>query len=310
LAPPKRRLAFESSTARSWKGCGRRRNLQPPCCHHFETSGGKLCYPLSHSKLLPPYTMFEYTTYAKIQVTSFQGKTLSEIYPKSNEFHASRRSWYLPISPSPDHPDASSKKTRKRFPSLDLAGGATLRWDSYVNIRHVYKTDWAHLRIYSNPETPERQIFRFGRESVVRLVVKGKALTNYEPGPQYAPRPRALLRVDTERAELSRDDIAKGVEPVLCSPKSDADTASVVSSEYSSLSPILQSDFGTAIEDDARSSFRPPKAPPDGKERWVFVRRILWCLLKWPLMLTRHFLARFRRKIDLRDDRDDSSFND
>ncbi|KAF1960267.1 hypothetical protein CC80DRAFT_438915, partial [Byssothecium circinans] len=147
-------------------------------------------------------------------ITSFQGKKLHEIYPKSNEFHTSRRSWYLPISPSPEHPDASSKKTRKRFPTLELASGGTLRWDSYVNIRHVYKIDWSHLRPYTNPETPERHIFRFNHESVVRLLAKSKVLTNYEPGVQHSrppwPRP-SLPRVDTARAERSRNDLAKDV---------------------------------------------------------------------------------------------------
>ncbi|PVH93886.1 hypothetical protein DM02DRAFT_482377, partial [Periconia macrospinosa] len=117
-------------------------------------------------------------------ITSFQGKRLHEIYSKSNEFHASRRSWYLPISPSPDHPDAVSKKTRKRFPTLDLADGALLRWDSYANLRHVYKIDWKYLRPYANPDTPGEDDFHFDRDSMVRLLAKTKVLTNYEPGPQ------------------------------------------------------------------------------------------------------------------------------
>ncbi|KAF2642256.1 hypothetical protein P280DRAFT_395488 [Massarina eburnea CBS 473.64] len=234
-------------------------------------------------------------------ITSFQGKRLHEIYSKSNEFHASRRSWYLPISPSPEHPDVTSKKTRKRFPTLDLASGAILRWDSYVNLRHIYGIEWSHLRPYSNPDTPERLVFRFDRESTVRLLAKGKTLTNYEPGQQYSrhtqPRARpSLARVETAKAEQPRNDAAEEApEHEPRSPKSDTDSMSVVSSEYSALSPILQSDFGIATKADRQRTSRPPKVPPDRKEsRWVFVRRILWCLLKWPLALEMLAVARTR----------------
>ncbi|KAF3031246.1 hypothetical protein E8E12_000390 [Didymella heteroderae] len=110
-------------------------------------------------------------------ITSLQGKKLDQLYPKSNKFHTSRRSWYLPISPSPDHPDANSKKAKKRFPKLALADGATLRWNSYVNIRHVYKIDWTLLMPYSNLNTPGVTAFRLERESTVRMLAKGKVLT-------------------------------------------------------------------------------------------------------------------------------------
>ncbi|KAF1358730.1 hypothetical protein EJ07DRAFT_60968, partial [Lizonia empirigonia] len=117
-------------------------------------------------------------------ITSLQGKKLDQLYPKLNEFHTSRRSWYLPISPSPDHPDANSKKAKKRFPTLELADGATLRWDSYVNIRHVYKVDWTLLKPYANLNPSRVSLFRLERESTVRMIAKGKILTLYEPGPQ------------------------------------------------------------------------------------------------------------------------------
>ncbi|KAF2692214.1 hypothetical protein K458DRAFT_326153, partial [Lentithecium fluviatile CBS 122367] len=221
-------------------------------------------------------------------ITSFQGKRLHEIYSKSNEFHTSRRSWYLPISPSPDHPDANSKKTRKRFPTLDLAHGATLRWDSYVNLRHVYKIEWSYLKAYSNPDTPERTVFRFDRESMIRLLAKTKTLTNYEPGPQYQYR-RPILQipsqgirgqpVDHETGERERDRELEGQ-----SPKSISDASSIISSEYSGLSPILQSDFGSAGRTAERSTPRPPKAPPDKRGRWRMLWRLLQCLLAWPLV--------------------------
>ncbi|KAF2202446.1 hypothetical protein GQ43DRAFT_369098, partial [Delitschia confertaspora ATCC 74209] len=114
-------------------------------------------------------------------ITSFGGKKLQEIYGKSNDFHVNRRSWYLPISPAPQHPDAISKKAKKRFPTLELADAALLRWESYVNLRDVYSIDWENLRDYGNPDTPLTHGYRFQRESMIRLLAKGKQLTGYFP---------------------------------------------------------------------------------------------------------------------------------
>jgi hypothetical protein len=236
------------------------------------------------------------------QITSFQGKRLHEIYSKPNEFHASRRSWYLPISPSPDHPDADSKKTRKRFPTLSLAEEATLRWDSYVNLRHVYKIEWSYLRAYSNPDTPERSLFYFDRDVMVRLLAKTKTLTNYEPGPQHQYRRSKSLPLQIpvrnihEQQPLDRDPRAREREIEPQSPKSISDASSIISSEYSSLSPILQSDFGSAGNADARRTPRPPKAPPDRKEsRWRSIWRLLRRVLAWPLVWVRLVRERLQR---------------
>jgi hypothetical protein len=238
------------------------------------------------------------------QITSFQGKRLHEIYSKSNEFHASRRSWYLPISPSPDHPDASSKKTRKRFPTLELAGGATLRWDSYVNLRHVYKIEWTHLRAYSNPDTPERSVFCFDRDTMVRLLAKTKTLTNYEPGPQHqhrrSPAPPLVISIrGIPENHGDRDPRVREREMEPQSPKSWSDASSVISSEYSGRSPILlQSDFGSAGETDARSSPPLPKAPPDReRSRWREVWRLLRRVLMWPLVWVRRIRERLRTDV-------------
>lgn len=225
------------------------------------------------------------------QITSFQGKRLGEIYSKTNEFHASRRSWYLPIHPSPDHPDANSKKTKKRFPTLELAGGATLRWDSYVNLRHVYKIEWAHLKAYWNPELPERTVFRFDRESMARLLAKTKTLTNYEPGEQYQFRGRISPPVPHPPSQT----IHRAYQEDPPEPHSPAD--SVISSEYSSRSPILQSDFGSAGEAAARSTPKPPKAPPDrtdGRRRKLW--RLLRCIFLWPLVLALWLKNKLRRR--------------
>ncbi|KAF2441675.1 hypothetical protein P171DRAFT_488121 [Karstenula rhodostoma CBS 690.94] len=239
-------------------------------------------------------------------VTSFQGKRLHEIYSKNNEFHASRRSWYLPISPSPPHPDASSKKMQKRFPTLELQHGASLRWDSYVNIRHVYKIDWTLLRPYANPDTPCVQSFRFDRESCDKMLAKTKILTNYEPEVQhqvhyeaYQERPpyrqsgRTMtsplpLRIPDTPVRYDQAANPRGQDyspyspqaPSLNSPKSYSDEGSVVGSEYSGLSPILQSDFGVPQTEFKMDTPVPKKRPPDGKTRKVCL--VMVFVLKWP----------------------------
>jgi hypothetical protein len=204
-----------------------------------------------------------------LQITSFQGKRLDEIYSKSNEFHASRRSWYLPISPSPDHPDAKSKKTQKRFPTLDLAGDAMLRWESYVNLRHVYKIEWACLKPYSNPAMPDRNVFRFDRESMIRLLAKSKTLTNYEPEPQYHVRRTRSWPLASSPGGVQEegDD----------TPRSMSDAAPYTSPTDPSLSPILQSDFGSANYNGSMIIPKPPKAPPDKKDMCLGWRwRAFW----------------------------------
>jgi len=118
-------------------------------------------------------------------ITSLQGKTLDQLYNRPTEFHASRRSWFLPIAPTPDHPDANSKATRRRFPTLKIAHGAALRCDSYVNIRNVYEIAWTHLKTYASPNSATTRLYCLERESMVRMLAKSKTLTNYEPGPQF-----------------------------------------------------------------------------------------------------------------------------
>lgn len=220
-----------------------------------------------------------------IQITSLQGKKLDQLYNKANDFHASRRSWYLPISPTPDHPDAISKKTKKRFPTLNLADGATLRWDSYVNIRHVYKIDWSLLKTYANPDTPNTQQYRFERESTIRLLAKSKILTTYEPGSQHQA--LGLKRSISEPIGVLTGTI-QTVEvdpPQVRSPSSDrASVASIVCSVASS---PHQSDFWRPDTEGYRIALQPPKVPPDvevqptvhisdqGTTKWRPVNRML-----------------------------------
>ncbi|OCL01424.1 hypothetical protein AOQ84DRAFT_254469, partial [Glonium stellatum] len=117
-------------------------------------------------------------------ITSFRGKKLNEIYGKANKFHKERRSYYLPVSPTPPHPDAITKAGRKNFPSLRLQDGACLRWDSYVNVHDVYKISWFHLRSYSNVKTPLSLNYLLDQESLSRMLVRSKNLTGYVPGLQ------------------------------------------------------------------------------------------------------------------------------
>lgn len=209
-----------------------------------------------------------------LQITSLQGKKLDQLYPKSNEFHTSRRSWYLPISPSPDHPDANSKKAKKRFPTLALADAATLRWDSYVNIRHVYKIDWALLKPYSNLNTPRITLFQLDRESTVRMIAKGKVLTLYEPSeqlpiPGIRARSTAPPRLSTSADSAShteRDDEG------LSSPDSDGES---VASPSAPKTPITnESDFRTLTADGALGTERSPSETPDPKVKQSFLGRL------------------------------------
>ena len=183
------------------------------------------------------------------EITSFQGKKLHEIYNKNNEFHASRRSWYLPIYPTPDHPDANSKKARKRYPTLDLADNAALRWDSYVNLRHVYKIEWRYLKTYTNPDAPNNLDFRFERESMIRMLAKGKLLTTYETGKQY-------IYIDIPNPRTPGHGYQEFQSP-------NSETASFTSSEHSALSPIPQWDFLGPKPNTVGSIERPPSDPPD-----------------------------------------------
>jgi hypothetical protein len=213
-----------------------------------------------------------------------QGKRLDQLYAKSNEFHASRRSWYLPVAPTPDHPDALSKKTKKRFPTLKLENGARLRWDSYVNIRHVYKIDLSRLEPYTNPEYPSTEVYRFERESVIRMLAKGKTLTMYEPGPQFVS--VGLVRSHSaptyplkETQHVARRDMRESRSLAL-------GAASAFSAEPS-VPHGVQWDFHMALTDGTRIAGPIPKVPPDGEEGTV-VMSLVQNVIVLP---TEHFLG-------------------
>jgi len=174
----------------------------------------------------------------------------------SSAYDVSRRTWFLPIAPSPDHPDATSKRASKRFPTLGLSHGAQLRWNSYVNIRHVYKIDWSLLKVYTNSESPNTQSFCFNKESRRFLAGRSKALTGYEPGPQH----EVYTSHDTKRTEPESNSqhseciLQRSIsEPIIVSTHivqevhtrslSVPDTASTTSCVYSRTPSPSQSDF-------------------------------------------------------------------
>ncbi|KAF2471744.1 uncharacterized protein BDR25DRAFT_285340 [Lindgomyces ingoldianus] len=202
-------------------------------------------------------------------ITSFQGKKLHEIYGKANEFHASRRSWYLPITPTPPHPDANSKKAKKRFPNLELAGGAVLRWDSYVNLRDVYSIEWSHLRAYGNPDTPYNLDYQFEQDSMTRLLAKGKFLTTYEVGSQV----QAPAQPTTQRP---LPPPIETTPPITYAGQSQR-PRSIASSENSARSPNPQSPFlgsGSSIPGRRRSISKDPRDAKDEGKGLAIVRFI------------------------------------
>jgi hypothetical protein len=66
----------------------------------------------------------------------------------------------------------------------------------------------------------------------------------------------------------------------MYSPKSYSDEGSVVGSEYSGLSPIMQSDFGGPQTEFEMSTPVPKKRPPDRKLKRLW--SVIIFVLKWP----------------------------
>jgi hypothetical protein len=210
------------------------------------------------------------------QISSLQGKKLGELYNKSNDFHIRRRAWYLPIAPTPDHPDATSKNTKKRFPTLELAHGARLRSDSYVNIRHVYSIKWSLLKEYTNCEIPTAQGFRFELESTIKVLAKGKLLTKYEAETQYqkAVLGHSVRTTNKDGPQRPTEELEKSIlEPMHASAHIGqkikdqespvADTAPTISAVYSGTPDPSRSDFRVSGPERYRIAGTPQKVPPD-----------------------------------------------
>ncbi|KAF2801420.1 uncharacterized protein BDZ99DRAFT_355642, partial [Mytilinidion resinicola] len=111
-------------------------------------------------------------------ITSFGGKTLTEMYGKTSDFHRNKRLGYLPIDPAPAHPDG--------LPSLFLSAGSQLRWNSYVNVAEIYAMDLNFLWMYSNKKMSGATDYHLGVKSVRQLRRRAETLTQYYIDPQFA----------------------------------------------------------------------------------------------------------------------------
>jgi hypothetical protein len=195
------------------------------------------------------------------KITSFQGKRLDELYSKSNDYQKGVRMWYLPIAPTPDHPDAISKKTKKRFPTLRLIHRTSMQKNSYVNIRHVYKIDLSLLETYTNPEFPETELYCFEHESMIRMLSKCKALIMYEPSPQFES--PGLKRTKSEPI-YDLVDGGENKEPVYRIVPPTSNMTLVVSDP-------VEGDFQMAGIDGNQIAGPSPDIPPDGKRESTVV---------------------------------------
>jgi hypothetical protein len=233
-----------------------------------------------------------------VEITSFQGRRLDELYyDPDNATHKYRRKWYLPIAPTPNHPDAISKLTRKRFPTLVLGRGATLRTNSYVNIRHIYRIRHSLLQTYTNPVTPDVEQYRLKGESKIRMIAKCKTLTNYEPTRQFGSLPKPKSEPSAVSMSVSRPastDVDEGEEEDYEEDDNgddeddDADARPLVVCAMASLdittNTMTTARESTATSDRAQADFRllntgterkadvRPKIPPDierTRGRWV-----------------------------------------
>lgn len=154
----------------------------------------------------------------------------------------------------------------------------------------MYKIDWTLLRPYANPDTPFGGSYRFERESMIRMLAKGRIVTTYETGTQYQrpispqfPTPYIHTRIMDEEMKPLR------------SPTSDS--VSSITSERSSQSPPPQSDFLDLAQAAPGSTRRPPREPPDEvaeKPHTGIIRYLLQYLFYWPLVAVKRLWARFR----------------
>jgi len=132
-----------------------------------------------------------------------------------------------------------------------------------------------HLKPYTNPEFPNTKVYRFERESVIRMLAKGKTLTMYEPGPQFIPRfmTVSLVRSKSEPTYPPREMNQTAGRDVRESRSSASDTTSAVY-VVPPASSATQVDFHMATTDGDRIAGPIPKVPPDGKPGSVVVSLI------------------------------------
>jgi hypothetical protein len=148
-----------------------------------------------------------------VQITTFQGRRIEQIYDEKSVHQANRRGWFLPIAPTPDHPDHDPTRENLKMPTLELGSGATLRSRSYVNVRYVFSIDRSLLQPYYNPNAPSRHMFRFTRDSTNKMLRRGRVVQTYVPGRQFgdAPEPTPAFTDDEQR--VRRDAVDR--EPLI-----------------------------------------------------------------------------------------------
>jgi hypothetical protein len=125
----------------------------------------------------------------------------------------------------------------------------------------VYKIDLSHLRAYANPDTPDVELYHFERESMIRMLAKGKSLTLYEPGPQYIS--PGLQRTRSEPMPTTHNTSCTTPPPTIYWP-----TVSMLPPAGSfrtwNGSGATQVDFRMPYTEATRIAGTPPKVPPDG----------------------------------------------
>jgi hypothetical protein len=193
---------------------------------------------------------------------------LGERFKTSNPYQKNRRRWYLPIAPTPDHPDAITKKTKNVFPTLELGHGSTLRLNSYVNIRHVYSIDLSLLQQYYNSYAPGIEKFWFNRTSTIAMLERGSALQKYVVAPQFGMLPKTTPEPTAEPIPASSDiDQTEEGNGAYSGPLIVVGvlTPETVSRGSPAASDRAQEDFRIRHTGGKRRAGPRPKVPPDAE---------------------------------------------
>jgi hypothetical protein len=167
----------------------------------------------------------------------------------------SSREHYLPVYPTGIHPNAKSKRSRKRFPTLKLVDNAELRKKSYVNIRNVFKMDISLLTPYKDWRYGGEVIHRFERESFIRMLANCKIVTtSYKPGPQYL-RPDSKEPISDAEIDEAIADFPEESNPKMTEETSMASGSNWVESttDASTLNGVEDTAVDKPVEGEARS---------------------------------------------------------
>jgi hypothetical protein len=129
----------------------------------------------------------------------------------------------------------------------------------------VYKIDLSLLRAYANPETPDMTAYQFERESLIRMIAKGKSLTLYEPGSQV-PNPQ---RAETEPIQplVGFSTRYEYDMPRTTSPAPDTRMFTAWRPQAAYSNPGVDFQFTTTNKDGIPGP--PTKVPPDTDDRRI-----------------------------------------